>query len=114
MLDTLDFMTYVRETFICGLWLPRDWSVFRQGVTTNNDVKGCHRCLNGCRGSSHILMYILIPLLHKEAMKVNVEVCLVKDGRLAGYQEQTYQSFQGRFFTLRQRYENTRTHSNNC
>ena len=82
----LDLMQYMREKWMSGLWSPRDWTVFGQSTRTNNDVEGYHRQLNGSAGGSHIPIYILIPLLHKEAKNVHFQVRLVKDGKLARYQ----------------------------
>ena len=88
-----------------GLWSPRDWTVFGQSIRTNNDVEGYHRQLNDSADGSHIPIYILIPLLHKEAKNVHFQERLVKDGKLARYQRQACHSLHGHIFSLWQRYE---------
>lgn len=99
------FMSYVRETWLSGHWTPQDWSVYGQNIRTNNDVEGYHRRLNGKAGGAHIPLYVLIPILHREAEHVNIQVRLVKDGKLARYQRRAYRTQQGKIFSLWQKYE---------
>lgn len=66
------FMSYVRETWLSGHWSPRDWSVYGQNIRTNNDVEGYHRRLHGKAGGAHIPIYVLIPVLRREAEHVNI------------------------------------------
>lgn len=100
-----DLTTYMRETWISGFWSPSEWTVFGQSIRTNNDVEGYHRRLNGSAGFSHIPFYVLVPLLFKEAKNVQVQVRLVKDGKLARCQRRKYRSLQGRIFSLWNKYE---------
>ena len=98
-------MCCIRDTWITGRWTPADWCVFGQSIRTNNDVEGYHRRLNGNAGNSHIPFYVLVPLLHKEAINVHMQVRLVKDGKLVRYQRNNYKSQQGRIFKLWKKYE---------
>lgn len=96
----LELMSYVKETWITGLWSPNEWTVFGQSIRTNNDLEGYHRRLNGSAGNSHIPFYVLVPLLYKESSYVDVQVRLVRDGKLARYQRKKYKSLQGRIFYI--------------
>ena len=100
-----DLVRYIEETWIDGLWSPSEWSVFGESIRTNNDVEGYHRKLNGSAGNAHIPLYVLIPLLYKEANNVHIQVRLVKDGKLSRYQRRKYRSMQGRIFNLWKKYE---------
>ena len=100
-----ELTNYIRDTWITGRWTPADWCVFGQSIRTNNDVEGYHRRLNGNAGNSHIPFYVLVPLLHKEAINVHMQVRLVKDGKLVRYQRNNYKSQQGRIFKLWKKYE---------
>ena len=79
--------------------------MFGQSIQTNNNVEGYHRHLNGSAGGSHIPFYVFIPLLHKGAKYISVQMHLVKDDKLARYQRWAYHTQQGCIFDLWQRYE---------
>lgn len=103
-----DLLTYTEETWIDGLWSPSDWTVFGKSIRINNDVEGYHKNLNGRAGKTHIPLYVLIPLLYKEAKNVHIQVQLVKDGKLSRCQQRKYRFMQGRIFSLWKKYEQHR------
>ena len=85
--------------------LVAHWSVFGQGIRTNNDVEGWHRKLNGAAGTARPSFYVSLPLLHKDSEAVRRQVKLVKRGKLARYQRVAYRRQQGRIFELWDKYE---------
>ena len=56
---------------------PESWSTFRRFLRTNNDCEGWHNHLNSELPHDHPNIYILLPLLHQEAEKVERTVELV-------------------------------------
>jgi hypothetical protein len=42
----LMLLDYIQGVWVDGVWSPADWSVFRRGIRTNNEVEGWHRRLN--------------------------------------------------------------------
>ena len=72
----LQFTQYVSSTWIHGTtWSPADWTVFRHAIRTNNDIESWHHGLNR-RASERgqLPMYLLIKLLHREAMRNEVTI----------------------------------------
>jgi len=51
-------------------------------VRTNNDVEGWHRDLNAQAISGELQFYLLVPLLHRQATLLPVQVKLVAEGKL--------------------------------
>ena len=85
-------------------WTPSTWSVFNSSIRTNNDVEGWHRRLNTKASRPGVPMYQLIPLLHREAQLVNLQMGLVKEGKMCRNQRRATQQVQGRIFKLWDRY----------
>jgi len=74
---------YVERTWIGGAqWPPSAWSVFRATVRTNNDVEGWHRRLNNRATRGQLQLYVLVPLLHREASILPLQVKLVNEKKL--------------------------------
>ena len=100
-----DLLQYFHDTWMTGNWSPKDWSVYGQGIRTNNDVEGWHRKLNGAAGTARPSFYVSLPLLHKESETVCRQVKLVKRGKLARYQRVAYHRQQRCIFELWDKYE---------
>ncbi|XP_033746946.1 uncharacterized protein LOC117332171 [Pecten maximus] len=68
------FVEYVRSQWIdSATFPPTTWSAFESSVRTNNDVEGWHNRLNR-KTDNHPAMYVLIPLLQKEAAAVEAQI----------------------------------------
>ena len=84
-------LQYVRRQWIDStIRPPSSWSVCRQTVRTNNDVKGWHRRLNGRANRSNLNLYQLIQLLHTEAMLVQMDLCLMSEIGTSRHQRKSY------------------------
>lgn len=92
------FMEYVSRTWVRNnVWTPASLSVFQRPIRTNNDVEGYHRRLNHS-GRPGMKLYILVPLLHREASRLTLQVRLVSDGKLRRKQRKIYGTVQKRLF----------------
>jgi len=102
---------YVHKTWIAddALWPPACWSVFRRPVRTNNDVEGWHYRLNRRARSGHLPVYVLVRLLHDEAVISQQYVRLVSDGKLTRNQKKIYKSMHKRLDGLWTEFERNET-----
>ena len=86
---------------------PKDWSVYRQPIRTNNDIEGWHHALNRrAGGKSNLPLYILIELLHREAKLTAITVRLVSDNKLKRIQRKVYRQLQTKLFASWDKYDN--------
>ncbi|KAL9955296.1 hypothetical protein ACROYT_G036599 [Oculina patagonica] len=103
----LEFTEYVSSTWINGTtWSPADWTAFKKAVRTNNDLEGWHHALNRrASGRGQLPMYLLIQLLHREAMLTAVNIRLVSENKLKRIQRRKYRELQKKIFELWDEYE---------
>lgn len=64
---------------------PKNWSIFMCATRTNNDVEGWHRRLNGKAGRGQLRLYSLVPLLHREAEMIPLQMKLISEKKLKRY-----------------------------
>ena len=83
---------YIQEQWIEGtIFTPKDWSVFKQPIRTNNDIEGWHNVLNRrAGGQCRLQFYLLIELLHREARLTSITIKLVSDKKLKRIQRRKY------------------------
>ena len=94
-----DLVAYIDVNWIRSTtWPPSSWSVFMQAVHTNNDVEGWHRRLNKRAVGGQVPLYVLVPLLHREAKLVSIQMKLVSEGKLSRYHRRQYRTQQARLF----------------
>ena len=55
-----------------NLWPVSTWSVFCCFIRNNNDVEGWYHCMNEKAKRGQVSFYLLLQLLHDEAVQVNV------------------------------------------
>ena len=92
-----DLVDYLRSTWIDSTtWPPKSWSVFQQGIRTNNDVEGYHNRLNH-RGRENLPFYLLIELLHRESRFVSYQARLLSNHKLIRYQKKKYTSTHAKY-----------------
>ena len=103
----LQFTEYVSSTWIHGTtWSPADWTVFKHAIRTNNDIEGWHHGLNRrASGRGQLPMYLLIKLLHSEAMLTAIQICLVSEKKLKRIQHCKYCDLQAKIFNLWDEFE---------
>ena len=65
----MDLVDYMKRQWIENpVFTPKDWSVYKQPVRTNNDIEGWHNALNRrAGGQCNLPLYYLIELLDREA-----------------------------------------------
>jgi hypothetical protein len=91
--------SYIEATWMkSSLWKVQDWCIYMQPVRTNNDTEGWHRRLNTRARRGELPFYLLISLLHEEALLVHLSAALVSDHRLCRYQRKSTKSTQARLF----------------
>ncbi|XP_071806979.1 uncharacterized protein [Asterias amurensis] len=86
---------YVAATWITGpVWPPTTWSCYGQSIRTNNDCEGWHLRLLTKARKIKVPMYLLIKVLHDEALFVEVQVKLVSEHKLKKHQRKIYRKTQ--------------------
>ena len=76
-------------------------TVFRHAIRTNNDIEGWHQGLNRrASGRGLLPMYLLIKLLHREAMLTAIQIRLVSEKKLRRIQRRIYRDLQAKIFRL--------------
>ena len=69
-------------------------------------MEGWHRRINSKKkAKSQLPFYMLITLLHNEAVWLTVQVNLLSANNLKTYQRKKYRQMQGKIFALWERYE---------
>jgi len=92
---------YVDSTWVSStVWPPSSWTAYRRPIRTNNDVEGWHYRLNRRARSTHLLLYVLLGLLWREAHVCAVQVKLVSDRKLTRSQKKSYQQLHSRLAEL--------------
>ena len=80
--DLLPYVQYFEDTWVKH-WGPQSWCCFQEFVRTNNDVEGWHTRLHTLAGNiSSLDLYLLIDLLHGEALKLPLTCVLVEEEKL--------------------------------
>ena len=80
----VQLMDYVDSTWMkSSICPPSSWCTYNVAVRTNNDVEGWHRNLNAQAISGELHFYLLVPLVHRQATILPVQVKLVAEGKLA-------------------------------
>ena len=68
-----NLVAYIRRQWIeSTVFLPKNWSVYKQAIRNNNDIEGWHNARAG--GQSGLSMYSLIELLEREARLTAVTI----------------------------------------
>ena len=73
--ELMDLANYMASTWIVETseWPSSSWSAHMKLIDTNNDVEGWHLRLNRqASGKSQLPFYLLVKLLHKEALLSNI------------------------------------------
>ena len=100
-----EICNYISTTWISNPLLPTSsWPAFMRNTRTNNDVEGWHCQLNAHAKKSNLPFYVLIQLLHKEALTTVIEVWLISDKKLKCIQKKSFQQLQGQLFQLWEQY----------
>ena len=98
---------YIQEQWIeSTIFTPKDWSVFKQPIRTNNDIEGWHNALNRrAGGQCRLQFYLLIELLHREARLTSITIKLVSDKKLKRIQRRKYRQLQQKLFDAWEQYQ---------
>ena len=89
-----NLVNYIKRQWIeSTVFLPKNWSVYKQAIRTNNDIEGWHNALN-CRASGQcgLYLYCLIKLLDREARLTAVAIRLISDRKLKRVQRKQYRN----------------------
>ena len=80
---------------------------YYRNIRTNNDIEGWHNRMNQRASSRHQLQfYLLVKLLHSEAILVELQVELVSQAKLTRIQRKRYRDMQSKIIRLRNRFDN--------
>ena len=80
---------------------------YYRNIRTNNDIEGWHNRMNQRVSSRHQLQfYLLVKLLHSEAILVELQVELVSQAKLTRIQRKRYRDMQSKIIRLRNRFDN--------
>ena len=90
-----------------AVFTPKDWSVYKQAIRTNNDIEGWHNALNRrAGGQCNLPLYYLIELLDREAKLTALTIRLVSERKLKRMQRKTYRHLQAKLFEYWEQYDN--------
>ena len=85
---------------------PKNWSVFKQAIRTNNDIEGWHNALSRrASGQCRLSLYCLIELLDRETRLTAVAIRLISDRKLKRVQRRQYRNLQAMLFDSWEKYE---------
>ena len=84
---------------------PKDWSVFKQPIRTNNDIEGWHNALNRRGGQSRLQFYLLIKLLRREARLTSITIKVVSDKELKSIKRRQYRQLQQKLMDAWEQYK---------
>ena len=103
-----DLAEYVKRQWIeSTVFPPKDWSVYKQAIRTNNDIEGWHNALNRrAGGQSALPLYLLIELLEREARLTSSTIRLVSNEKLSRIQRKCYRNVQRKLLGFWEQYEN--------
>ena len=89
-----DLADYAKRQWIkSAVFPPKDWSVYKQSIRTNNDIEGWHNALNyRAGGQSGLPLYLLIELLEREARLTSITTRLVSNEKLSRIQRKCYRN----------------------
>ena len=107
--ELTDLARYVERTWIVETsdWPPSSWSAYMKSIRTNNDVEGWHLRLNRqASGKSQLPFYLLVKLLHREALLTSLQIRLVSEKKLQRIQKQKYKKVQSKLFSLWEEFNN--------
>ena len=80
---------------------------YYRNIRTNNDIEGWHNRMNQRASSRHQLQfYLLVKLLHSEAILVELQVELVSQAKLTRIQRKHYRDMQSKIIRLWDRFVN--------
>ena len=80
---------------------------YYRNIRTNNDIEGWHNRMNQRASSRHQLQfYLLVKLLHREAILVELQVELVSQAKLTRIQRKRYRDMQSKIIRLWDRFDN--------
>lgn len=102
-----NLIAYIQNQWIDStIFPPKDWSVFKQPIRTNNDIEGWHNVLNRqAGGQCRLQFYLLIKLLHHEAHLTSITIKLVSDKKLKRIQRKKYRQLQQKLFDAWDEYQ---------
>ena len=79
-----------------------------RSIRTNNDIEGWHNRLNRrASGRTQIPLYLLVKLLHSEAVLTSLQARLVSEKKLTRIQRRHYRNLQTKIFGLWERFQNS-------
>ena len=104
----LDLIDYMKHHWIeNSVFTPKDWSIYKQPICTNNDIEGWHNALNRrAGGQCNLPLYYLIELLDREAKLTALTIRLVSERKLKRMQHKTYRHLQVKLFEYWEQYDN--------
>ena len=101
-----EMLQYMEKTWVSSTSRPpASWTTFKRPVRTNNDAEGWHNRLNRQAPHDRMNLYLLIQLLHDEALLLPLQVRLVAQHKLYRHQSKVAKSKQESLKKLWQEYE---------
>ena len=107
--ELMDLSSYMASTWIVETseWPPSSWSAYMRSIRANNDVEGWHLRMNRqASGKSQLPFYLLVKLLHKEALLTSLQIRLVSEKKLRRIQREKCKKLHSRLFSLCEKFNN--------
>ena len=101
-------LQYMQRTWIVSSSrTPASWSTFKRSVRTNNDAEGWHSRLNHHASHDRMNSYLLVKILHEEALLLPLQVRLVLQKKLYRHRSKNSKTKQAKLKALSCAYEHT-------
>ena len=101
-------LQYMQRTWIVSSSRPpASWSTFKRSVRTNNDAEGWHSRLNHHAPHDRMNSYLLVKILHEEALLLPLKVRLVLQKQLYRHRSKNSKTKQAKLKALWCAYEHT-------
>lgn len=105
------FFIYLEKNWITSrMFPPKNWSVYKTAIRTNNDAEGYHNRLNR-RGRENMSIYLLIPFLFSEAEFCETQLMLISSNKLQKRRRKNSRETDAKLYKLWGKFQSGRTTS---
>ncbi|CAD5126475.1 DgyrCDS14598 [Dimorphilus gyrociliatus] len=100
-----DLIKYFERNWMMDrIWSPKQWSIYKNAIRTNNDVEGFHNRLNGnLRANSSF--YLVVDELKREADLIPAYQRMLSERKILRYQRRQYKNMQNEIFKIWEKFE---------
>ena len=103
----LSILKYIQDNWINHhTFKPENWNSFLMPIRTNNDTEAWHRSLKAQAQRCHVPFYLLVELLHQNALQAIGQVKLISMEKLCRAQSKRHFQKNVKIYALWDAYRN--------